>query len=96
MCTARFRGYLGRDCLPGRVVHPLPIACWNTPSFPPPRQNGGQVDFPVDELILKVTRPLYEFLKILNKRPGTGIGNGMGKIENNDSLFLSLCSVYST
>ena len=31
--------------------------------------NCGQVDFPVDELIPKVTRPLYECLKILNKRP---------------------------
>ena len=31
--------------------------------------NCGRVDFPVDEWILKVTRPLYEFLKILNKRP---------------------------
>ena len=29
----------------------------------------GRVDFPVDELIPKVTRPLYEYLKILNKRP---------------------------
>ena len=27
---------------------------------------------------------------------GTGTGNGMGTIKNNDSLSLSLCSVYST
>ena len=31
--------------------------------------NCGQVDFPVDKLIPKVTRPLYECLKILNKWP---------------------------
>ena len=31
--------------------------------------NCGWVDFPVDKLILKVTRPLYKCLKILNKRP---------------------------
>ena len=27
---------------------------------------------------------------------GTGTGSGMGTIKNNDSLSLSLCSVYST
>ena len=31
--------------------------------------NCGQVDFGVDELIPKVTRPLYESLKTHNKRP---------------------------
>ena len=29
-------------------------------------------------------------------RTGTGTGNGMGTIENNDSLCLSLCSLYIT
>ena len=31
--------------------------------------NGARVDFPVGELIPKFTSPLYECLKILNKRP---------------------------
>ena len=31
--------------------------------------NCGWIDFRVDKLIPKVTRPLYECLKILNKRP---------------------------
>ena len=35
--------------------------------------NCGQVNFPVQELIPKVTRPLYECLKILNQRPAVSL-----------------------
>ena len=39
-----------------------------------PFYNCGQVVFPVDKLISKVTYPLYECLKILNKRPAFCVG----------------------